>query len=80
MATVLCCEFRPLHLFAMAMGPAGFVAVLAGLDDDRNRTAADHGVGLLRTTFGLAGCAVRLVGLVVDRFVIVICVSSAGMV
>ena len=74
-------EFRPLHLFAMAMGPAGFIAVLAGWITTETGRQPFTVYGLLRTVESASPLAAPAVGSSLIAFVIVyFAVFSAGVI
>jgi len=64
-------EFRPLHLFAMAMGPAGFIAVLAGWITTETGRQPFTVYGLLRTVESASPLAAPAVGSSLIIFIIV---------
>jgi cytochrome d ubiquinol oxidase subunit I len=72
---------RPLHVFAMLMGPAGFVAVLAGWITTETGRQPFTVYGLLRTTDAASPLAAPAVGSSLLAFVIVyFTVFTAGVV
>src|SRR6204780_1208405 len=74
-------EFRLLHLFAMAMGPAGFIAVLAGWITTETGRQPFTVYGLLRTVESASPLAVPAVASSLIGFVIVyFAVFSAGVI
>ena len=64
-------EFRLLHMFAMAMGPAGFIAVLAGWITTETGRQPFTVYGLLRTAESASPLAAPAVGSSLIAFVIV---------
>jgi cytochrome bd ubiquinol oxidase subunit I len=73
-------ESRPLHLFALAMGPAGFVAVLAGWFTTEVGRQPFTVYGLLRTADSASPLAAPAVGSSLLAFVIVyFIVYAAGL-
>src|ERR1700694_76551 len=73
-------ESRLLHIFAMAMGPAGFVAVLAGWITTETGRQPFTFYGLLRTTDSVSPLAAPAVGSSLTAFVIVyFIVYAAGL-
>jgi cytochrome d ubiquinol oxidase subunit I len=64
-------EFKLLHLFAMAMGPAGFIAVLAGWITTETGRQPFTVYGLLRTAESTSPLAAPAVGSSLIAFVIV---------
>jgi cytochrome d ubiquinol oxidase subunit I len=73
-------ESRPLHLFALAMGPAGFVAVLAGWFTTEVGRQPFTVYGLLRTVESASPLAAPAVGSSLVAFVIVyFIVYAAGL-
>ena len=74
-------QSRLLHLFAMAMGPAGFVAVLAGWVTTETGRQPFTVYGLLRTVDSASPLAAPAVGSSLIAFVIVyFAVFAAGVV
>jgi cytochrome bd ubiquinol oxidase subunit I len=74
-------EFRPLHVFAMAMGPAGFIAVLAGWITTETGRQPFTVYGLLRTVDSASPLAAPAVASSLIGFVIVyFAVFSAGVI
>jgi cytochrome d ubiquinol oxidase subunit I len=74
-------ESRLLHLFAMAMGPAGFIAVLAGWITTETGRQPFTVYGLLRTVESASPLAAPAVGSSLIAFVIVyFAVFSAGVI
>ena len=74
-------QSRPLHLFAMAMGPAGFVAVVAGWVTTETGRQPFTVYGLLRTVDSASPLAAPAVGSSLVGFVIVyFAVFAAGVV
>ncbi len=74
-------ESRLLHLFAMAMGPAGFIAVLAGWITTETGRQPFTVYGLLRTAESASPLAAPAVGSSLIAFVIVyFAVFSAGVI
>ncbi len=74
-------ESRLLHLFAMAMGPAGFIAVLAGWITTETGRQPFTVYGLLRTVESASPLAAPAVGSSLIGFVIVyFAVFSAGVI
>ncbi|HYW62402.1 MAG TPA: cytochrome ubiquinol oxidase subunit I [Bradyrhizobium sp.] len=74
-------QFRPLHLFALAMGPAGFVAVLAGWVTTEVGRQPFTVYGLLRTVDSVSPLAAPAVGSSLIAFVIVyFTIFAAGIV
>jgi cytochrome bd ubiquinol oxidase subunit I len=72
---------RPLHLFAMAMGPAGFIAVLAGWITTETGRQPFTVYGLLRTVESASPLAAPAVASSLIGFVIVyFAVFSAGVI
>src|ERR1700726_1112369 len=63
-------EFRPLHVFALAMGPAGFVAVVAGWFTTEVGRQPFTVYGLLRTAESASPLAAPAVGSSLTAFVI----------
>jgi cytochrome d ubiquinol oxidase subunit I len=73
-------ESRVLHIFAMAMGPAGFLAVLAGWITTETGRQPFTVYGLLRTTDSVSPLAAPAVGSSLTAFVIVyFIVYAAGL-
>src|SRR6202453_884638 len=73
-------EFRPLHVFATAMGPAGFIAVLAGWITNETGRQPFTVYGLLRTVESASPLAAPAVASSFLGFVVVyFTVFSAGM-
>src|SRR6202040_631736 len=73
-------EFRPLHVFALAMGPAGFVAVVAGWFTTEVGRHPFTVYGLLRTAESASPLAAPAVGSSLTAFVIVyFIVYAAGL-
>jgi cytochrome bd ubiquinol oxidase subunit I len=73
-------EFRPLHVFALAMGPAGFVAVVAGWFTTEVGRQPFTVYGLLRTAESASPLAAPAVGSSLTAFVIVyFIVYAAGL-
>lgn len=64
-------ESRPLHRFAMAMGPAGFVAVLAGWVTTETGRQPFTVFGLLRTTESVSPLAAPAVASSLIAFIVV---------
>lgn len=64
-------DWRPLHLYALAMGPAGFVAVLAGWITTETGRQPFTVYGLLRTTDSVSPLAAPAVGSSLVAFVLV---------
>lgn len=62
---------RPLHLFALAMGPAGFIAVIAGWVTTETGRQPFTVTGLLRTSDSVSPLAAPAVGSSLLAFVIV---------
>jgi cytochrome d ubiquinol oxidase subunit I len=62
---------RPLHMFALAMGPAGFIAVLAGWITTETGRQPFTVYGLLRTSDAVSPLAAPAVGSSLLAFVIV---------
>ena len=74
-------QSRLLHLFAMAMGPAGFIAVLAGWITTETGRQPFTVYGLLRTAESASPLAAPAVGSSLIAFVIVyFAVFAAGVV
>jgi cytochrome d ubiquinol oxidase subunit I len=74
-------EFRPLHVFATAMGPAGFIAVLAGWITTETGRQPFTVYGLLRTVESASPLATPAVASSLIGFVIVyFAVFSAGVI
>jgi cytochrome d ubiquinol oxidase subunit I len=74
-------ETRLLHMFAMAMGPAGFIAVLAGWITTETGRQPFTVYGLLRTAESASPLAAPAVGSSLIAFVIVyFAVFAAGMI
>ena len=74
-------QSRPLHLFALAMGPAGFVAVLAGWITTETGRQPFTVYGLLRTADSASPLAAPAVGSSLVAFVIVyFAVFAAGVI
>jgi cytochrome d ubiquinol oxidase subunit I len=74
-------ESRLLHSFAMAMGPAGFIAVLAGWITTETGRQPFTVYGLLRTAESASPLAAPAVGSSLIAFVIVyFAVFSAGVI
>jgi cytochrome d ubiquinol oxidase subunit I len=74
-------EFKLLHLFAMAMGPAGFIAVLAGWITTETGRQPFTVYGLLRTAESTSPLAAPAVGSSLIAFVIVyFAVFAAGVI
>src|SRR5271154_556960 len=74
-------EWRLLHVFAMAMGPAGFIAVLAGWITTETGRQPFTVYGLLRTVEAASPLAAPAVGSSLIGFVIVyFAVFSAGVI
>ena len=74
-------EFRLLHLFAMAMGPAGFIAVLAGWITTEIGRQPFTVYGLLRTVEAASPLAAPAIASSLIAFVIVyFAVFSAGVI
>src|ERR1700675_3218817 len=74
-------EFRLLHLFAMAMGPAGFIAVLAGWITTETGRQPFTVYGLLRTVEAASPLAAPAIASSLIAFVIVyFAVFSAGVI
>jgi cytochrome d ubiquinol oxidase subunit I len=72
-------DWRPLHWFALAMGPAGFIAVLAGWVTAEVGRQPFTVYGLLRTADSAAPLAAPAVAASLSAFVIVyLSVFSAG--
>jgi cytochrome d ubiquinol oxidase subunit I len=72
-------QFRPLHLFAMAMGPAGFIAVIAGWITTETGRQPFTVYGLLRTADSASPLAAPAVASSLIAFAIVyFAVFSAG--
>ncbi len=72
-------DWRPLHLFALLMGPAGFVAVIAGWITTENGRQPWTIYQLLRTEDAVSPIAAPAVGASLIAFVIVyFAVFSAG--
>jgi len=73
-------EFRLLHMSAMAMGPAGFIAVLAGWITTETGRQPFTVYGLLRTADSISPLAAPAVGSSLLAFVIVyFIVYAAGL-
>ena len=73
-------DFRPLHVFALAMGPAGFVAVVAGWFTTEVGRQPFTVYGLLRTAESASPLAAPAVGSSLTAFVIVyFIVYAAGL-
>jgi cytochrome bd ubiquinol oxidase subunit I len=73
-------EFRPLHVFALAMGPAGFIAVVAGWITTEVGRQPFTVYGLLRTAESASPLAAPAVGSSLTAFVIVyFIVYAAGL-
>jgi cytochrome d ubiquinol oxidase subunit I len=64
-------EFKLLHIFAMAMGPAGFIAVLAGWITTETGRQPFTVYGLLRTAEAASPLAAPAVGSSLIAFIIV---------
>ncbi|HLZ02136.1 MAG TPA: cytochrome ubiquinol oxidase subunit I [Bradyrhizobium sp.] len=74
-------EWRPLHLFALLMGPAGFIAVLAGWITTETGRQPFTVYGLLRTADSASPLAAPAVGSSLVAFVIVyFAVFTAGVI
>jgi len=74
-------RFRPLHMFALAMGPAGFVAVLAGWVTTEVGRQPFTVYGLLRTSDSVSPLAAPAVASSLIAFVIVyFTIFAAGIV
>src|SRR5205807_3312675 len=74
-------EFRLLHMFAVAMGPAGFIAVLAGWITTETGRQPFTIYGLLRTAESASPLAAPAVASSLIAFVIVyFAVFSAGVI
>jgi cytochrome d ubiquinol oxidase subunit I len=74
-------RFRPLHVFALAMGPAGFVAVLAGWVTTEVGRQPFTVYGLLRTSESVSPLAAPAVGSSLIAFIIVyFTIFAAGIV
>jgi cytochrome d ubiquinol oxidase subunit I len=74
------CESRPLQIFAMAMGPAGFIAVLAGWITTETGRQPFLVYGVLRTTDSASPLAAPAVGSSLIAFVVVyFIVYAAGL-
>jgi len=74
-------EWRPLHLFAVLMGPAGFIAVLAGWITTETGRQPFTVYGLLRTAESASPLAAPAVGASLVAFVIVyFAVFAAGVI
>jgi cytochrome bd ubiquinol oxidase subunit I len=69
---------RPLHMFALAMGPAGFIAVLAGWITTETGRQPFTVYGLLRTSDAVSPLAAPAVGSSLLAFVIVYFVVFAA--
>jgi cytochrome bd ubiquinol oxidase subunit I len=73
-------ESRPLHIFALVMGPAGFVAVVAGWFTTEVGRQPFTAYGLLRTTASASPLAAPAVGSSLVAFVLVyFMVYAAGL-
>jgi cytochrome d ubiquinol oxidase subunit I len=73
-------QFRLLHIFAVAMGPAGFIAVLAGWITTETGRQPFTVFGLLRTVESASPLAAPAVGSSLVAFVIVyFIVYAAGL-
>jgi cytochrome bd ubiquinol oxidase subunit I len=73
-------QFRPLHVFALAMGPAGFIAVVAGWFTTEVGRQPFTVYGLLRTAESASPLAAPAVGSSLTAFVIVyFIVYAAGL-
>jgi cytochrome bd ubiquinol oxidase subunit I len=74
-------DWRPLHRFAVAMGPAGFIAVLAGWITTETGRQPYTVYGLLRTADSVSPLAAPAVGSSLLAFVIVyFAVFAAGVI
>src|SRR4051794_13063356 len=74
-------RFRPLHMFALAMGPAGFIAVLAGWVTTEVGRQPFTVYGLLRTVDSASPLAAPAVGSSLIAFILVyFTIFAAGIV
>jgi cytochrome d ubiquinol oxidase subunit I len=71
-------DSRPLHIFALTMGPAGFIAVLAGWITTETGRQPFTVYGLLRTTHAASPLAAPAVGSSLLAFVVVYFVVFAA--
>ena len=71
-------ESRPIHIYALAMGPAGFIAVLAGWITTETGRQPYTVYGLLRTSDSVSPLAAPAVGWSLVAFIIVYTIVFAA--